>query len=357
MSEGEGIAQEAANAANAGGHTATVPPPRPTDSQGRTAGMLLRQAREAAAMDIAILASMLKVPVGKLQALEDDNFVELPDAVFARAVAASVCRTLHIESATILALLPHNEVPRLRSHSDGINATFKEPGAKMALPSLHLSGSSRRVMWAVLGLLVAAAALYAVPTDVLQRFSASAPDEDAPVEPVLAREPSPPSVLVPVPTAIAASSTGTAVPIASTAPSASVTTPATAAVAGAKMPVQMPMQIPVMVPASLPVAAASMSQPASQPASRPAEPTAAAAAAAGVLEFRARAESWVQVRDASGRVTFERVLKAGDAVQAVGKPPLSVVVGRVEATQVLVRGVAFDLTTVARDNVARFEVK
>ena len=36
---------------------------------------------------------------------------------------------------------------------------------------------------------------------------------------------------------------------------------------------------------------------------------------------------------------------------------LAVVIGRVDATEILVRGQAFDLGAVARNNVARFEVK
>ena len=79
--------------------------------------------------------------------------------------------------------------------------------------------------------------------------------------------------------------------------------------------------------------------------------------ASALLEFRATAESWVQVRDAAGAVVFERTLKAGESAQAPGKPPLSVVVGKVNATEVMVRGAPFDLSTVARENVARFEVK
>ena len=40
-----------------------------------------------------------------------------------------------------------------------------------------------------------------------------------------------------------------------------------------------------------------------------------------------------------------------------GALPLAVTVGDVKATTVAVRGKAFDLAPVSRDNVARFEVK
>jgi cytoskeleton protein RodZ len=50
-------------------------------------------------------------------------------------------------------------------------------------------------------------------------------------------------------------------------------------------------------------------------------------------------------------------LAAGEEVGASGVLPLAAVVGRVDATQVQVRGKPFDLSAVSRDNVARFEVK
>uniref|UniRef100_UPI0027381715 DUF4115 domain-containing protein n=1 Tax=Stenotrophomonas sp. YIM B06876 TaxID=3060211 RepID=UPI0027381715 len=78
---------------------------------------------------------------------------------------------------------------------------------------------------------------------------------------------------------------------------------------------------------------------------------------AGVLAFRGRGESWVQVRDATGAVVFQRTLAKGEDASASGVLPLTVVVGRADATEVFVRGTLFDLAGVARENVARFEVK
>ena len=56
-----------------------------------TAGETLRQAREAAGMSLATLAVALKVSVKRLEALEADRLDLLPDAVFVRALASSVC--------------------------------------------------------------------------------------------------------------------------------------------------------------------------------------------------------------------------------------------------------------------------
>ena len=83
----------------------------------------------------------------------------------------------------------------------------------------------------------------------------------------------------------------------------------------------------------------------------------AGVAEGGLLNFRATGTSWVEVTDAKGVVVLRRMLGAGESAGAQGAMPLAVVVGRADATQVRVRGKAFDLAPVAKDNVARFEVK
>jgi len=76
-----------------------------------------------------------------------------------------------------------------------------------------------------------------------------------------------------------------------------------------------------------------------------------------VLAFKARGTSWVEVTDAQGVVQLRRTLVTGETVGVSGALPLSVVVGRADVTDVMVRGKPFSLETVARENVARFEVK
>ena len=286
---------------------------------GASAGALLRQARQSAGMDIAVLASALKVPVSKLQALENDDFTVLPDAVFARALASSVCRTLKVDPVPVLGQLPQGQAPRLVGDKDGLNAKFKDPQDKA--PPLRLPAASRGVSLTVLVLLAAAAAVYFLPSGMLEFDLARAP-APAPAQAVVEASQENGSVSEAVPgaeSAVSAQSPASDVPAA--APTAAV---------------------PV---AAVPMVAASVAS------------AAGAAVASALLEFRATAESWVQVRDAAGAVVFERTLKAGESAQAPGKPPLSVVVGKVNATEVMVRGAPFDLSTVARENVARFEVK
>lgn len=309
-----------------------------------TAGTLLRQAREAAGLSLAGLAAALKVPAPKLEALEADDYAAFQDHVFMRALAQSVCRTLRMDSASVLALLPRTQLKSLADDRGSINATFKERSFKATGTSLGRENGSRKVAIIVLLLLAAAAAVYFLPKHEgdAEEPQAGASDAAALVqpagtvpEPVAAQEPVAPAATTPAD-----------VPAASAPASASASAPATSAPAAAAVP----------APASTTTSAAPA-------ADAPAEGAAATSAATagqtpgGVLVMKANAQSWVQVKDSSGRVVLQKTLAAGESIGAEGALPLSVIVGNASGTEVRVRGELLEVAKTTRDNVARFEVK
>ena len=96
-----------------------------------TAGALLRQARQARGLHIAALAASIKVTPHKLELLETDRFDELPGATFTRALAQTVCRSLKIDAAPVMALLPQAPGLGLEQMSRGLNQPFRErPGRR-----------------------------------------------------------------------------------------------------------------------------------------------------------------------------------------------------------------------------------
>ena len=300
------------------------------------AGRLLRQAREQQQMSVQALASTLKVPVYKLQALEEDRWDVLTDSVFTRSLALSVCRLLHIPAEPVLAGLPKHEAAKLASNPEGINAPFKEKTLRSLMSSSQDSGSSNavKVVAALLIAVAGGAGLYFVPQwqAAEEAQAAAAPGEAATDEPLfmpqLQTEPETP-VAEP---SEAKSESATAVTAASAAVDATATPPAT-----------------VTAAAEAANAVAAAAEPASKPA---------ATANGRVLRFAATGESWVQVRDAQQQVVMEKMLKAGDVYQeAAAGRPLQIVVGNASATTLEIDGVATDLTASAKNNVARFEVK
>lgn len=289
-----------------------------------TAGEILRSAREASGVHIEALAVALKVPVSKLEALESNRLELLPDTVFMRALASSVCRTLKLDPAQVLSLLPQSKNPRLIPERSDINTPVKSVAGKTFVSN----GGSRHSSWLMFGvfvLLIGAAAVFYWPagfqpwnsgplslvgssavTPSGQEASASKTEEiAAAVQPPVAVEPAPAAINT-------VASSAVVLPV---VPSLAVTQPASAA-------------LPAIADTS-----------------------------AALLMLRARGDSWVQVRDASGRVVFEKKLASGDAVPVSGVLPLSVVVGRADVTDVFVRGKPLELNAVSRENVARFEVK
>jgi cytoskeleton protein RodZ len=121
-----------------------------------TAGALLRQAREDAGLSIEDVAYRVKIHVKKLAALEENQLDQIPNAVFLRAMASSVARTLHVEPQRILELLPDSPKPVFVNIEDNIKGSFGEPTHLSAKLRTFFSASSH-VIFA--GLLVVAAAL------------------------------------------------------------------------------------------------------------------------------------------------------------------------------------------------------
>ena len=302
-----------------------------------TAGALLRDAREAAGLHIAALAVALKVPVAKLEALEADNFSALPDMVFVRALASSVCRTLKIDPQAVLALLPQGEGPRLSAGDVGLNAPVKGFAGRSSAAPFKGAGS-RSFVWAVGLLLIGAALMMFLPRGLDADLSA------------LLKQPET-TTKIPMPTGNVAQEISVAVGAEQRVP-APAPAPAAAAAAAAGVGVELPAgeSIKPAGIASHPIVLPSVE--ASAPSSAP-----AADAPSGVLAFKARSESWIQVRDAAGALVLQRNLAPNELVSVSGVLPLAVVIGRADATEVFVRGKPYDIGPVSRENVARFEVK
>lgn len=100
----------------------------PSTSHSTTAGTLLSQYREALGLSVELLAPTLRVPVSKLEALEADRLDDLPDVMFARALALAVCRQLKADAAPVLALLPGQDVSRLAAKNErGLDFPLDRP--------------------------------------------------------------------------------------------------------------------------------------------------------------------------------------------------------------------------------------
>lgn len=298
----------------------------------RSAGALLKAAREREGLHLAVLAATIKVTPAKLQALEQDRYDELPNLTFARALAQSVCRSLKIDPRPVLTLLPQVETPPLEGAMGKLNTPFQERPSRG--DGAGLTWASKPMFWAGGLLLLAAVVVGLLPTDLFDGLTsptAVAPAASAPV--------------VAAPAAALAS-----------APTVTEAVEPPAALASAASPAAPLAAPPAASAADLAVAAAPASTPAAGLPSASA-PAATAAAGAGLLGLRASADSWIEVLDAQDQIVFSRVLRAGETAGVDGRLPLRVRIGNAGGTAVTFRGQAVDLGPYTRVNVARLELR
>jgi cytoskeleton protein RodZ len=168
----------------------------------------------------------------------------------------------------------------------------------------------------------------------------------------------------------------------------------TAPVAAARKPEASPALSPSTAPPSVPVASAVQADPpktiavapapdspkapsakAAEPAKIPAEPAKPAAEPAkptlamalsrpvassepgGVLKFRFKGKSWVEIRDARGKVLMTGLNDPGSETEVSGKPPFKVVVGNASEVRMFFNDRELSLEPHMREAVARVTVE
>jgi cytoskeleton protein RodZ len=288
-----------------------------------TAGQMLKKARLDAGLHIAALAVSLRVPVKRIEALENGQMDMLPDMVFVRALTSSICQALKIDPAPILEKLPKAMSPRLNGDDVGINTPIGLSGSGKESVLLGLFTSP----WflGIVFLCVGAAGIYVWP----KASVVSLPEVviSPKVLPELgvsqAKE-----VQVVTESNVAPNLTAS-----SSLAGASIASGATIVAASPVAEVVTITAAPATV--ATPVAASTNDK---------------------LVTFKATGQTWVEVKNASGATVFKKLLNDGETAGTSGATPLTVIVGRADVTQVEVRGKPVNLTPVSKSNVARFEV-
>jgi len=305
---------------------------------GRSAGAMLRAAREKQGIHIAVLAATIKVSTAKLEALEQDRLDALPNATFARALAQSVCRSLKVDPRPVLQLLPIADAPPLEGTVGPLNTPFLDRPAR---ESAAFTLTSKPLFWAGGLLLLAAVAVYWLPAHWIDADPpttvAGAGGSPAATVPAAA-----PTALPPAPIAASAQPAQAASPLAASTPPVTSATPTA-----------------VIAPGTVPTSMAAAASAAAAPESVPPAPASAAAppVRAGIARLSTSAESWVEVQDSAARILLSRTLQPGESVGVDGTLPLRLRIGNAASTQLTFRGQPVDLAAHTRDNVARVELR
>ncbi|WP_193165198.1 RodZ domain-containing protein [Microbulbifer hainanensis] len=334
-----------------------------------TPGSLLRRAREEAGLSLQELSRRLCMTGNKLELLERDEYDLLPSALYVRGYIRNICKELKIDEGPVLqaysgyaaaeeesqAILAH--VSRTAVVDEGRRRSFK---GLALLPLLIVAG----VFWWMNGRNLTPPSFTADNAVAAPAVSAAAADEKADLTAaatadsesgMAAAVPSDIESVDEAPVESAVIETGAEAGEASTAPDAKPVEPANVAMDSpdADAAVAEPVEAakPTAVEASAAETAANESAVA-EPEVEPAQP----AAAPEKLELSFTEESWVEVKDASGKLLMAKLQPAGAEVTLEGQAPFSVMLGNAVGTQVSFRGELVDSAPIGSRRTRRLTV-
>lgn len=264
-------------------------------------GQQLREAREAQGLQIDTVAARLRLMHRQIEAMEADDFEALGRPVFARGFVRNYARLLGLDPEALLERMegPRPDQPARRPEPPLPRSWFTSPWLLLLLTALLLAVTGPIALYWWLN---------------------SGEDEWAGKTPAVVKiEP------IPLPVPAVEPAEGSAEPA---LPSPVSDAPAESA------------------PAEAPPAAAPT-----------AEQEHSGTLVTGVLNFEFADESWVEIRDGSGRVIHRQLNPAGSRVEVRGQPPFRLLVGNAAQARMTYNGRPIDLKPFIDVTVARFTLE
>jgi cytoskeleton protein RodZ len=285
-----------------------------------SAGKVLAEAREQLGLSVAEVARQLRLSPRQIEALETDDYASLPGKTFLRGFLRNYAKVLQLDPEPLLALC---QLEPPQAHSIAVPTSKIEFGGKRRLMPF---GDHSAMPWAKYAAIISAAVLV-VFWGVYELLQGQPSPQDAVVKSAgeTTMVLSLPQADIPVQTAPDTSQAVEAVP---------VPTPAT-----------VPAAPPSTVEAPVPLA--------------PQVPSASPAADAGGqrLQFAFDGDSWVEVKDKSGKVVFHQSNPKGSQQSVRGNPPFTLVIGNAAHVRLTYNDKPVDLAPHIKVDVARLTIE
>jgi cytoskeleton protein RodZ len=314
-------------------------------------GKALAAARAELKLSVSDVSQQIKYGVKQIAAIESDDYAKLPGATFVRGMIRSYAKLVQIDPEPLLADLGRRDIPA---------AATVDLRTSRQEPFIEGGGKSNRIYVSL-----SVVALVAVAV-VVYKWQINPPDtgQVVTITPRSANEAEPPAPThVPSAPAPASASSAAAAP-GMTASAAAASTPA--APPSAKAP-SAPGSAAAPAPASAPESAdaggAQTPQPVGQ-ASQPAAQTAEAAAAAGEavvpkkrIELTFDQLSWVEIKQADGKILLSQLNQPGTKRVIEGTPPFDIVIGNAASVKLKYNDAPIDLRPYFKVDVARLKLE
>ncbi|HCA27181.1 MAG TPA: hypothetical protein DEP05_06000 [Betaproteobacteria bacterium] len=301
-------------------------------------GRQLTAAREKLGLSVADIARHLKLGTRQVEALEAEDYDQLPGPTFVRGFIRNYAKLLQIDAGPLLAVYQQRSPQTL--------APLSVAPSKAVSFSDTRSPGWGKYRFAVIGLALLAALLagfYHYFPGVLARLQ---------MQNRLSRVVAHSLPPVPKPAPPAAKKL---LPVVRKAPPAPVVLSSPPPASAAKFPPSA---------AAPPAAAVAGPSALSTPIKSSVAPSASPAAAHGVagsgpdhIDLKFSADSWVDVRDGGGAVIFSQLNHAGGRQDVYGQAPFQVVVGNAGTVKLLYNGRPVDLAPYTKIDVAHLTLK
>ncbi|MGP1718381.1 MAG: RodZ domain-containing protein [Methylophilus sp.] len=319
---------------------------------GSGCGNVLKAARESLGLSIHEVCSQLRLGVKQIQAIEQDDFDQLPQPSIVRGFIRNYARLLNIDVTPVLEayqrMVPSTAPLPLSVRSNASRSIIDKP-ARVIRPQRILTFFIFLILAAILAYFyinhikpqALKNASLALDVDEIsettgQEINVPAPAADALSSPAVAAD----AVVTP-------ESTGTAPLPAPTEPAAGLTPEAQTT--AATEPASVSSAVPDSTIVSTPTPAAN----------NVVESTTLKSADAqkAILVFKVTDDSWVRIEDMQGKKILSEVLTAGSEHNVVAEKPVNVIVGHAQGTQLTIDNQPYDLTQATRGRVARIQLK
>jgi cytoskeleton protein RodZ len=305
-------------------------------------GTMLREARERLGLSVADAAAQTKLAMRQIEALEADDYGQLPEMAFVRGFVRSYARILHLDEQPLLAALPEAK----------ISAQVSPTSVEVPFPDAR-SPQMQNLIW------LGAALLLSVLVVVFAVWHYTSPGESVASKETARAETAQAEIALPAQMQVIPASA-----VAET-PEPPAKQPEAPAPAPSKKQSPTPVAVQAVAPPVAPSAKPSVSAaPLPAPAAKPTAPTAnlpakPAEMSSASLSLKFGEESWTEVRDANGNVISSQLNPAGSELVLKGQGPLSLVVGRASSTRLSYKGKPVDLQPHTSDasDVARLTLE
>lgn len=315
-----------------------------TVSEAADLGASLRSAREAKGMSHQDVSNSLRFSVKQIEALENNAFELFPDAMMTRGFIRSYAKYLEIDAEPLLAIY------RASLGED----TQKVIAIKSSMQPIALSSGSWPWLKYILATIVVL--LFLLAWMLYVEFMPKQVDADVGSVAEQAQ-----------PTAEAKNETGESTISLPPPPMPEAALPAAERVTEANADEVIQDITDKQLPETVALPAKSNEEKVTVPASATASPAAVAnaavsvspAASAGVksLSFSFSGQSWVSVKDKTGKLVYEKLGEDGMQETITAKPPLMVIIGNASSTTLQFSGQTVDLTPNIKNNVARITLE